>query len=220
VPAWTAGDANQWANSTQPYRKNLDLLSAPGMPALKVTGYEPYNSAPVLKPAEISFSMNGLLHTYSATAVAQVSRTPMIWQGHYKQNLYGLSLTNPALRCLAGAANCKFNPGGMPSGQANTATGDGWFPTPFNAVSVQTYSGGSVFVYTDTSAKFQKIPIGAGNRSHTQPFNTVNTNGTPASANRCSSTAGAPGYVTLFRPDNEFINPGGPTSAYPVCSTP
>jgi prepilin-type N-terminal cleavage/methylation domain-containing protein len=218
VPAWTAGDAVQWMNATHSYRKNLDLVSAPGMPALKVAGYEPYNSAPVLKPAEINFAMNGHLNAYSATAVNQVSRTPLIWQGHYKQNLYGLSLTNPALRCGTGSATCRFNGGGMPSGQANTATGDGWFPAPFNTVSVQTYSGGSVYVYTDTSAKFQRIPNTAGNRSHTHMFNTINANGTPVSANRCVSSVGMPGYVTLFRPDNEFINPGGPTAAYPECN--
>jgi prepilin-type N-terminal cleavage/methylation domain-containing protein len=217
VPAWTVGDANQWMNSTQPYRKNLDLVSAPGMPMLKVPGYEPYNSAPVMRPAEINFSMNGHLSLWSGTAVAQVSRTPMVWEGHYKQNLYGLSLTNPALICAIGSPNCRFNPSGMPSGQAAGPRGDGWFPSVWNVVPVQTYTGGTVYVYTDTSAKFKRIPNGTGMLSHDHMFNTIASNGVASAANRCQSSSTAPGYVTLFRPDNEFVNVGGPTAPYPLC---
>jgi prepilin-type N-terminal cleavage/methylation domain-containing protein len=222
VPAWTIGDANQWMNSTQPYRKNLDLVSAPGMPKLVVNGYEPYNSAPVMKPAEINFSMNGLLSTWSATGVNQVSRTPMIWEGHYKQNLMGLSLTNPALQCPAVPVNgsvapCRFNPSGMPQTGAAGARGDGWFPTPFNAVAVQTYTGGSIYAFTDTSTKFRKIPNGTGMLNQDHMFNTIGATGLPTSANRCQSSATTPGYVTHMRPDNDFVNVGGPVAPYPLC---
>ena len=102
VPAWETADSNQWANSTFPYRKSNDLLGGPGLPTTIVAGYDtPGYLTAVKKPAEMTFTMNGLLSTYSGTAISQVSKCPMIWQGHYKSNLKGLLLTNPALRCSA-----------------------------------------------------------------------------------------------------------------------
>ncbi|MDI9638843.1 prepilin-type N-terminal cleavage/methylation domain-containing protein [Kamptonema cortianum] len=214
VPAWTIGDANQWANSTNPYRKNFELIGASGLPVMQVQGY-PYYSAPVMPPAPNHWSMNGLLSLYTQTAINQVSRLPLLWGGHYRQNLSGLNLTNPAMQCTVApsggnpAPPCRFNPGGHPqSGATGIDRGDGYFPNIWTGVPVAAFTGGQIYVAADSSAKFKRV--GAPNttafliNNYTEPFAGYDGGGRPNSAHRCRTTPTAPRYLSFFRPDTEY----------------
>ncbi len=216
-PAWEIADNNQWANSTYAYRKNNELLGATGMPVTIVSGYTSpgYNTA-VKKPAEMSFTMNGLLSTYSGTAVTEVSKTPLIWQGHYKSNLKGLLLSNPALRCSAPmvgneAPACRFNPNAeaQVGGSLGNASGDGYFLQPFNDVPVNCYGNNMVYVATDTSAKIMKLAIGTMQGSVGQPFHSISSTWRPQLINRCRIGGTGLYYTSFFRPDSTFNYPAG-----------
>jgi prepilin-type N-terminal cleavage/methylation domain-containing protein len=220
VPAWTVADAQQWANSTEPYRKNYDLIGGPGLPERQVAGYT-YYSAPVRKPALNHWSMNGLLNTYPTTSVAQVSKNPLLWGGHYKQNLLGLNLTNPAMQCPAGPGAvpaCVFNPSGPPQTGVAGPSGDGWFPVPFNAVPAAAYQGGQIYVATDTSAKFRRIGNpGQASNSYDDPFAQFNADGTPAAMHRCFASGSTFRYLSFFRPDSEYRYQFGNGAANQQC---
>ncbi len=67
-----------WANNTEPYRKNVEMLDTPGSTPLNLTNDN--FAAARRRPAVRSFQMNGLLHTWSATAVNAPSSLIMFWQ--------------------------------------------------------------------------------------------------------------------------------------------
>ncbi len=185
-------------------------MAGAGLSTNQVPGYTYYATA-VLKPASMHFSMNGLLSTYSQTAIARISTTPLIWGGHYKQNLSGLSLTNPAMQCNVVPTSpgvitpCRFNPSGHPQGAAVPATGDGYFPTPFVAAPVASYTGGQIYVRGDTSAKFARVGANGatGINSQSDPFSAYTAQGAPSATHRCRISPSAPRYMSFFRPDLE-----------------
>lgn len=215
APNIEAEVAVQWANSTQPYMKNYDLWTGPGLPGVNI-GSDPYGNPE--KPFKNSaFNFNGLLHTWSLTAVAQPSRLSMVWTGTGKQEYKGRSASNPGLACQ-GAGPCLFNPGGYPTanGPVPGLTGLGatmfWNFNPTAWV----YSRGMLFVHTDTSAKYKTVGGDTsvnGNPSDNDPFVAYDSRGVPGGWWGCA----APGdtnpnaiqYPCFFRPDSEFNYFGG-----------
>ncbi len=200
-PGYANIDSQGVHNSTQPYRKNFDMLQMTGMPVVDVYGGGvPY----VRTPAPANITMNGLLSTYSTTAVASPSRVPLYWPGSGKQNFTGGTFPSPALFCGNTAPNpvaCRFNPTGAPqpgSALPSSNRGDAIanFGRGFNI-----YSGGMVYSYTDTSAKFIRNSAGFTNNTP----GSFNANGTFSAGLRCQSSTAAPFYLSFFRPDLENI---------------
>ncbi|MGV3616067.1 MAG: prepilin-type N-terminal cleavage/methylation domain-containing protein [Fimbriimonas sp.] len=209
VPAgWRGGAFNQeprlsedmmhWGNSTQPYMKNYGILEQAGLPTNNLVA-----DTPVKTPAPVGVSFNGLLHTWSGTAIAQPSRLPVFWAGRGKQNVRGFALTNPILACTT-TGPCRFNPSG------NSQEGGGTYSW-FGMASIWTYGKGMTFSNADTSAKFKNLggSTGAANLNrdyNNNPFAEVNPDGTPVSMWGCSApgATGAPYYPCVFRPDSEF----------------
>ncbi len=162
--AGTTGNHLMWQNSTEPYRKNLQLMELPGAPT---TAMSPYPTSPIREPGTAALTMNGLLHFYSGTAVENPSSVPLVWLGLGKANIKGLAHSNPVLDCgpTSPQANCLF--GTATDGGVIIRFGDG---NPFVATSHWAYSGGTIIVRTDTSAKFYKIGQGNATTPNNNPY--------------------------------------------------
>ncbi len=207
----------QWANSIQPYVKNWDIYNVPGQSRSSIPG-ETFNTAAGAPPAQTSgMTMNGLLHTYSATAVENPSLVPLIWTGTGSASVTGRATTNPDMACSVVGQNCYFNPGGPP--QAGGPTGNTTVTATFGYTElagwkVWTYSGqrgGVVMARVDSSAKFMRVGTAIAPNAHGQgdsdPYAQVpaagNSFGYYASTNNdCGAIVqNGPRYHCYFRPD-------------------
>jgi prepilin-type N-terminal cleavage/methylation domain-containing protein len=196
--------SNFWANSMQPYMKNLDMLAMPSAPEIGVAG-EIFN--PAVRAAKLGLTMNGYLHTYSSTSIVNNSVVPMFWNVQ-AVNFRGRGLSTPTLNCLGTFTECSFNPTGNPNGEAGSSNA-GYFVYDFTS-SIWQYGRRGIFVRTDSSAKSM------ANGSTTAPngvawagklidpwFNATAT-GAPGSLWPCDSTfngQGAGSAWCYFRPD-------------------
>lgn len=181
-------DSVQWANALLPYAKSYEVYSAPGMPELKVGGsslQEQYANNPG-KFQGTSITFNGLLHTYSSTAVSSPSKNPLFWQGTFKNKLQGFAMVNPELSCENLAIPCRFTPDAYPqginAGYSNEigATGYGYtwlgFPDPYG--SAWCFGRGMHFISVDGSAHFVQIQakeLSAMETGYTNRLGTVTT---------------------------------------------
>jgi prepilin-type N-terminal cleavage/methylation domain-containing protein len=195
-------DSVAWANSIQPYMKNYNLLETSAGVPLTFAGWTPPSSSPA-----VNLTMNGFLHAYSITQVESPSKNPLLWQGVGVHAPKGAARTNPMLACFSGptAGACRFNPGGTPNGAAGTTTQNIWF---FSANPYWTYTRGSLFVNTDTSARHVNFGTGRGNSLNVpEPFSGLSSSNGEAIATsswwNCSSTTGI-FYTCGMRPDNPY----------------
>lgn len=206
----------QWANSIQSYIKNWDLYRGTTQQSVTIPGEVFTNT---IKPVDVGLTMNGLLHTWSATAVDMPSVVPLLWSGHGNISLKGRSSANPALTCV-GSADCRFNPGGLAS--PGNAVG---LQSPFygygnysGGYKVWTYGGlqggGVAIVRADTSAKLQRAGSVQTPQFHTtavsDPYAQMGTTGGTFGfwatvSGDCSDTSAANTtgnrYACYFRPD-------------------
>jgi prepilin-type N-terminal cleavage/methylation domain-containing protein len=215
--ALAADFAMQWANSIQPYMKSWGLYEGAGLPKTRRTtaAYATAYTAPNKPWASVTFTMNGLLSSYSQSSINAVSNLPLLWGGNGKVALEGVNLANPALNCN-GTGPCQFNPSGPP--QAGATAGSAWFwvtnasyASPDRASAWQ-YGNGMMIARADTSAKFVKVG-GARDEvtwnnsapNYTQdPFNRYRQDAAPLSILNCSTPGATVSYACYFRPDAEF----------------
>lgn len=197
-------DAQGWVNSTNPYRKNYDMLAIDG-------ASEELNSAmnyvnPPKAPAINGLTMNGLLHGYNMGQIEHVSKLIMIWHGWGKNNDKGVAYVNPRLNCR-GTGVCRFNPSGYPQPDMTDASqrGDEW-----NTDSTMwVHARGQVMGSADTSAKYRIMGANAGSpnpsgNGNSDPFATYDVQGIPIEMWRCYAPSAAVRYSCFFRPDNTF----------------
>ena len=211
-------EAQVFSNSLMPYIKNDGMYSGVGLPDVDIfgaTGVGP-------KPTKVNLSYNGMLHGYSATAVAAPSRLPLMAPLMMKQNLTGAIITSPALDCLpSGSQVCRFSAGAHPSGNpaggpyGGSAYGYVWWGVGNSAnFSLWQYGKGMTMVATDTSAKFITFnaPIWPqyANNVNSSPWSSFAASppGSPYWMTDCVSPGKAKGsevyYPGYFRPDSEF----------------
>jgi prepilin-type N-terminal cleavage/methylation domain-containing protein len=152
---WTGTTLQNFANSfvsnsIQPYVKSNAMMGYTSntnynVPGLTFAG-TPYPSA---------LTFNGLMNSYSNTAIANPSVAVIWWDGQGNSNVVGLASESPSLNC-GGRGACQFNPNGMPGSAAGSYGSGGdveflpWNPT----TNYNTFSNKrSPFVRADTSAK-------------------------------------------------------------------
>jgi prepilin-type N-terminal cleavage/methylation domain-containing protein len=209
-------------NSLQPYVKNFLIYEAPGRQDL-APGFVPAAGFSILN--KINVSMNGMLHAWSATAVAQPSKLPLFWQGGFKVNVVGGYFSTPQLDCptpgAGGAvAPCRFNPGGGPQ-SGTPAYGYNYYVPTLDPKIINTFVYGRTMIMsaTDSSTKVYNF----GGLPRWPQYATLNVNSNPFSAGDPGGTAGdgsaywmtdcvSPGankgastyYPGYFRPDSEY----------------
>jgi len=191
APARMAEDASHWSNVIAPYAKNVGIMESPGLPLVNLYGYpDSGNPGQLAPPAHSNLTYNGLLHAWSATAIAAPSQLPLIWQGRGKGNADGAALTNPAIECPAdGSTGCQYQSG----------VGYGAMFVIYN--SMWMYSKGGNVGFCDSSAKFRKFgaTIAPGATDYkTDPYTGYNAVGNPTSYWWDGH------YPWLFRPDYQF----------------
>jgi len=225
VGGWDAADIVaqsqcQWANSLNPYIKNYDMYSGAAQQSATISGD---TFTPGVKPADVGLTMNGLFHTWNASAVANPSLAVAFWSGLGNTALRGRSSANPSLYCGANTADCRFNPGGPtqaggPGAGSNLSQffGYGNFSGNYKIwTHGSTGVGGVVYVRADTSTKYQRAGTVQSPQFHggaeSDPYALWNNNGAGfsywASSNTdCSNIqqdGTLPRYVCFFRPDRE-----------------
>lgn len=198
-----------WMNSVRPYVKNEQMYGHPGgsdqsNPSTTTLGRE---------PTRTGVTINGMLSSYSVTAMNSPSAVPMLWFGQGKTNRVGQSLPVPALRCSGPVAlgPCRFNPSGYPdsSNGSGNQFATAWF-VPGGTTTHWAYGQGNVFVRADTSAKYRPIGrTGGGSGGYDilqDPFSNYDAAGRGLSYTGCrptGSAANVPFYWCIFRPDRE-----------------
>lgn len=196
----TTGNGRMWINSINPYVKNLQLTELAGLKRSPITGI---TTTPIAAPGYSGMTMNGLLHTYSQTAVANVSGTPLLWPGLGASNQEGLGHTNPMLDCgtTYPQSSCQF--GSALNGGVQVRFGGG---SPFVGNSHWAYSRGTVITRTDSSTKFVRIGSGTSTTPNNNPFgdpwsryDETKNNGTPL-GNYYQCTYGTVTYPCYFSP--------------------
>lgn len=190
--------ALMWNNTVEPYRKNYDILDAPGMPSVQISG-SPWTagySNQLKAPKNANFTFNGFLHHWSNTAIAAPSTLPMLWQGTGKLSKLGASMANPRLNCT-GTGPCLYNPSGMPQ---SGATGSSMYRITYPLKSVGgpsfwAYGHGLIYVAADTSARL--VTVGRGNQS-----------AFPASTNTVNFfySLDQQGYIDVFAIRGRYVN--------------
>jgi prepilin-type N-terminal cleavage/methylation domain-containing protein len=206
-------------NSLYPYLKNWGLYSGTGLPTASNPAL--VQSVNGVQPALVNLSFNGMLHAWSATAVAQPSRLPLLSPTMMRQNLKGAVITSPSLDCQAsGNQNCRFAPGALPSGApgpfGGAQYGYVWWGVGDAAnFTLWQYGRGMSFVSSDTSARFFNFnapnwPQYAAN-VNSSPWSAFDPNGPPGSPywmTDCVSPGRVKGsepyYPGYYRPDSEF----------------
>ncbi|MBL8087786.1 MAG: prepilin-type N-terminal cleavage/methylation domain-containing protein [Chthonomonas sp.] len=205
-----------WTNTTEPYRKNSGIVEMPGAKVVQISaapwaaGY----GAKLKTPWKTNLTMNGNLHTMSTSGVASVSRMPLAWQGFGDITQEGATMANPRLLCN-GTGPCRFNPGGLPQGNATGTRGDVFTMSSRSQGGPRyaPFGGQNIYVFCDSSAK--AISFGSGNKS-SYPSSTNSLvplqfldSETYAESNFIRGRfAGSTSilYVAAFMPDNEFSN--------------
>lgn len=203
APATHERHSIYWANAIQPYMKNTELLALKEGTNAAFTGAQPGK-----RPYMIGVNYNGLLNTLSMTTINQPSSVPLVWYGIGNANRAGQDLPVPQIRC-GGVGACRFNPNGSPD-DINSAPGSAWF-LPANTTTHRVYGAGTVFAYTDSSAKFRRIGKDGGGstpkpEAMADPFAAYDT-AVKATGYWPCTLAGAPAgsveYWCYFRPDQE-----------------
>jgi prepilin-type N-terminal cleavage/methylation domain-containing protein len=205
VTGLTVDDQNAvntfYANNLQPYMKNIDMFFSPGATRVASTGIMRLGQqAPAGIPG-ISYSMNGLLHAWSSTAVAAPSNLPAFWTMFGKRAIAGMGYVNPYLFCFTPNQACQYVP---PSASCSGTVNGQWSGSnPNNSAGWDLHGGGATYSFADSSAKFRRN--GSLNANITDPRSD------PYS--RYRATGGPRGWYDrftchsyLFRPDFDFAN--------------
>ncbi len=190
-------DAIQWANATQTYRKNYQMLEAPGQPVVPV-GFA-WNTGRNYK-ARVGFSMNGFLSNYDHSAINLVTQVPLFWQDD--DNWDGLAWANPFLTC-DGTGPCRY--ASMDNCSIQTGVNNpAWCTNTWAGLKFYRYGRTAIVVYADTSARAitygHKIgaPAAPNTPYHkTNPHRYYNANGTGNSPYYCGTKL----VECIFAPD-------------------
>jgi prepilin-type N-terminal cleavage/methylation domain-containing protein/prepilin-type processing-associated H-X9-DG protein len=165
-----------WANSTQPYVKNYQVLRCPSAAEVR-TGIARFTYAtPRRPPIATSYTFNGLLNSFPQAGVAAVSSLPMIWEGRGKAAMLGGTLQNPLLTCANGALPCTYVAGG--GGSVNGGTGGAFGMDG----TIWIHNNGANFVMADGHAKWRRLGAQldpAATNANVDPYTGYNAQGIP-----------------------------------------
>lgn len=183
-----------YMNTVQPYTKNAEMLSGPGMSNVD------YNTTEAITAGKqkwtTSYAFNGLLSAYASTAVAEVAKLPFMTGANGNIAGKGWGFANPALTCPTPNSACIYVPCG---GSGNGASSSMYLT--YNGGSYWTYSRGQNWAFADGHAKFRKV--GASQNPAASDWRTDPWTGYDATGH-----AGSFWYdgchPWLFRPDYDF----------------
>ncbi|MCU0316531.1 MAG: prepilin-type N-terminal cleavage/methylation domain-containing protein [Fimbriimonadaceae bacterium] len=194
-----------WINNMRPYVKNEQIHRDPVAVNFNQSGLY----VPATKPAGLpsySYTYNGLLHRYSATAIASPSQLPLFWNGRGKSAMIGTGFVNPYLICPNLAEDCSYRP----ATGSTCATGNGGISGTSRqsfGTGYDVHARGVVMTFADSSAKTRRL--GVFSSGNTDPFTLYNNSAFPT---RTWYNTASACHSFMFRPDYDFQTPEPATS--------
>lgn len=151
-------------NSVQPYMKNYQILKDPAggqrtpLPASVFTaaGITAADISAAAPPV-INYTYNGLLQSYSATAITDVAETIVWWPGQGARGFTGAGYASPQLICTDPNTTCQYIP--ATSNACSGNGGFGFYTSNSSGFGWDLYSRSLVYSYADGHAKSRKIGV-------------------------------------------------------------
>lgn len=179
-----AGDSTAWVNSTQPYTKNYDLYACASGVEFRSPPYASDYTQPRTRWYGVSYSFNGLLHSYSLAGVPSPSRVPLLWEGLGKVKYAGFGLTVPAIVCDNPNAACRYQERTGSQCAPGNGGQSGFFELGNNGEitfgTANVHTGGMNFAMADGSAKWRRVGaqvLPATTDGNTDPFSQYDAQG-------------------------------------------
>lgn len=198
-PAEIAAYNMIWANSVQPYMKNMSIASCPSATLYNFNGVD-FSAANQRKaPGQCSYTFNGNLHTYPLAGVVSPSTTILLNEGRGKILFNGFATSNPQLNCDNPNEPCLYKP--RDYANAVCQRGNGSRDTSYVAYnSFWVHNQGMNFTYADGHVKWRRMgaQLSPAHTSSAVDTHTLyDATGKPGSRwwNGC--------HGSLFRPDRE-----------------
>lgn len=160
TPAIVQATSVHWANSVRPYVKDPSHYRDSTQSVRTLPG-DTFRDG--VQPLVVGLSMNGLLHSYSQSAVTAPGLVPLVWAGNGSIALKGRATTTPLLYCT-GRGPCKFDPSGNAQPDSPGVHTQGVLISPITTFPNETVwslrtgenSGGGTIAFVDGSSKFMQ----------------------------------------------------------------
>jgi prepilin-type N-terminal cleavage/methylation domain-containing protein len=211
-PAWKVDAANTFVfNSMQPYMKNTQMLQCPSGQVLRTTA----TYGPATQPNGLvspTYTYNGMMQSYSSSAVAASSSLPIFWHGHGKRSLYGYGYASPWLQCTNTNEPCVYVPASASTCRASGPGSNGetsGYTTNTSNFGTDNFNASVLMVAADSSARAWKQSLNANTATartdpRRDPWARYGPRGVPC-GRYWNTVAGASGcHPYLFRPDWDF----------------
>jgi prepilin-type N-terminal cleavage/methylation domain-containing protein len=193
-----------YMNTIQPYAKNYEMLGGPG---IKTDEYAPTLPVAAGKSKKrTTYGYNGLLNSYSSTAVNSPANLPLLTGLNGAASVLGWGFANPALTCAVPNTGCIYIPWSATCSSATNGATSAVY-TSFNGASQWHYKKGQNYALTDTHAKFRRVGAQTDAApANGMPFTDWRTD--PMTGYNLNGVAGwywwDGCHAWLFRPDYSF----------------
>lgn len=201
-------------NSTDPYRKNWQMMKIVGSEQ-SFDVWSPSSAAPGKAPYKNGLAYNGLLHGWSATAVAAPSQLPLYTQIGGIINANGADTGPLPVIACGTSTSCRYAPAN--GNTCGDGANGGWTYYFYPNASQWIYGKSQTWVFTDSSAKARTVGMSINSTNNartdfkTDPYTSYRANGVDNSTAWYDN-----GYchAILFRPDFDFQTwPTNPVAA-------
>lgn len=145
-------------NTVQPYMKNLTLFQEPVGTLITVHSPSFVGSPPAQFQNQVNYDYNGLLQSYSATAIASPADLPVWWNGQGKANWRAVGQANPDLMCNDWTQPCQYVP---KSANCSSAVNGQWSVTwgITDGTGWDVHNRGLIYNYADSHAKWRRVGV-------------------------------------------------------------
>lgn len=187
-----------FGHTIQPYMKNWGIYACPSGKEYRVGGIDNDYRNPRKPWVNISYTLNGLLHTYPYAKIRRAAKVPLLWEGWGKVQVAGFGGANPQMICSDRRYPCVFNSSCLNRGENYYPRGQMYvleFPPP----TMWIHSRGMLWVFADGSAKWRRVGATTPSDPNVDPFYDYDNQGRPVRY-YWSDWCGNP---WLFRPDQE-----------------
>ena len=186
-----------WANSVQPYMKNMAIASCPSAQLYNFNGVDFSAANQRKKPGQCSYTFNGDLHTYPLAGVVSPADVILLNEGRGKILFNGFATSNPQLVCGSQTEPCIYKPRDYTNRVCQT--GNGSTDTSYVAYnSFWVHNQGMNFTYTDGHVKWRRM---GAQLSPTHTSSAVDTHTLYDATGKPGSRWWNGCHGSLFRPD-------------------
>lgn len=187
-------------NTIQPYMKSLHMMAEPVGTLDTTQAASLVGTVPAAIQTSTNYTYNGLLQSYSATAVTSPAELTVWWNGQGKTNMRGIGQANPDLICSDWTQPCVYRP---KTSSCSSATNGAWsitwdWPSSNNW---DVHNGGLIYAYADTHVKFRRIGVRSTALTDPRTDPHARYNGTSANTQWYDEFFC---HSYLFRPDFDF----------------